>query len=230
MALLVVSGGRTVAHVAGSRPAWTRARQSPCDRGLCDARRAIDRQSVLRAGRPLPARRSLHAHCTTGVHSPLPAYRCTSCLCRAFVRRTSARFRVSSLAVHARPGSGCPHHQGLRQSDPAAAGFPSKPGPTASLLVACSSRRGAAPAGRGTRVALCGTGRGFATLLAPAELGRARGAGVRLAGANWVPALPEDGASGSVRDPPLLGDSGLRGRAVPADGAPRVEGAGVAGA
>ena len=29
MALLVASGGKTVAHIAGSRPAWTRARQSP---------------------------------------------------------------------------------------------------------------------------------------------------------------------------------------------------------
>ena len=38
MARLVPSGGKTVARLAGSRPAWARARQPRCDRDLCDAR------------------------------------------------------------------------------------------------------------------------------------------------------------------------------------------------
>ena len=148
----------------------------------------------------------------------------------AAVSRAPTR-RVVVVPCGSTPGRGRVARitRGCGSLTPLPLGSPGKPGPTASLLVACLSRRGAAPAGRGTRVALCGTGRAFATYSPPQSWGGHAEPGVRLAGASWVPALPDDGASGSVRDPPLLGDSGLS-RAGAADGAPRVEGAGVAGA
>lgn len=94
-------------------------------------------QSVLSAGRPLPARRSLHAHCTTGVHSPLPAYRSTSCLCRAFVRRTSARFRGRPLGK--RRGANCRSSVGgsrLHDAHNSVIAEDRAPGPEAALATA----------------------------------------------------------------------------------------------
>jgi hypothetical protein len=98
MALLVASGGRRIAHVAGSRPAWIQARQSPCDRGLCDARRAIDRpvRPTCRApaASPALASRALHNLGSTRLCRRTDAPRA---YLEPVVRRTSARFRVSSI-------------------------------------------------------------------------------------------------------------------------------------
>ena len=106
MARLVASGGRTVAHIAGSRPAWTRARQSPCASRLvrCAKSHRPPSPSYVPAARRQPGARFTRV-------AQLGSTR----LCRRtdapraygepVVRRTSARFRVSGHENSQRQGS-----------------------------------------------------------------------------------------------------------------------------